>query len=132
MKVKWNIFTKRKFLIIIVVSLVNIGFNVLLIDGEALLYFSCFCYAIAYTVGLNFYRILILGLDLNWRDVRLEKLVLHNIELQVFRWFHLSRQQRLDLPYRGQATFIIERQLLRLDKFTHSSLSLSWWLRDRW
>ena len=32
---------KRKILIIIVVSLFDIGYNVYLIDGEALLLFSC-------------------------------------------------------------------------------------------
>ena len=116
-----KIFRKRKFSIIIVVSLVNIGFNVLFIDGEVLLDFSCFRYAIAHT----------LGLDLKWRDIRFGKIVLHYIELQVFRSFHLPRQQRLKLPLRGQANFILERQFFRLDKLAHSSWSLSWWLRDR-
>ena len=58
-------FRKRQFSILIVVSFVNIGLNVFFIDGEALYDFSCFRYAIAHTVGQNFYYILILGLDLN-------------------------------------------------------------------
>ena len=45
-----KIFSKRKFSIILVVSLVNIGFNVLFINGEALYDFSCFHYAIAHTI----------------------------------------------------------------------------------
>ena len=118
-------FRKRRLSIIIVISLVNIGFNVLFIEGKALPDFSCFRYAIAHTVGLIFYRILILGLDLNWRDVRLGKLVIHYIELQVFRSFHLPRQQRLNLPLLGQAYFILERQLLWFNKLTNSSWSLS-------
>ena len=40
-------------------------------------------------LAFNFLRILILGLDLNWRNVRLRDLVLHYIKLQVLRLFEL-------------------------------------------
>ena len=37
---------KRTVLIIIVVSSLDIGFDVIVIDGAALLLFSCFCFII--------------------------------------------------------------------------------------
>ena len=37
---------KRNFSIIIIVSLLDIGFDVIFFDGETFLLFSCFCFVI--------------------------------------------------------------------------------------
>ena len=74
-----KIFLKKKFSIIIVVSLVTSDSMSCSSTVRHCLILAAFV-APSLTVGLNFYRILILGLDLYWRDVRLGKLVLHYIE----------------------------------------------------
>ena len=60
----------------------------------------CSHFLVAHEVGFKFLRILILGLDFNWRNVRLGELVFHYIEFQVFLLFDLLRQQRLNLRLR--------------------------------
>ena len=87
----------------------------------------CSHFPVAHAFGLNFLRIQILGLDLNWQNVRLGKLVLHYIELQVLWLLDLLRQQRLNLRLRGQANLLFERQLLWFNELTHSRQPLSWW-----
>ena len=54
-----------------------------------------FChFLVAYAVGHNFLRILILGLDLNWRNVRLGYLVLYYLELQLLWAVGLLQHQQ--------------------------------------
>ena len=66
-------------------------------------------FVVAHEVGLYFLCILILGLDLNWWNVRLWELAIHYIDL-LFLWsFTLLRQQRLNLRFRGQAHFFFIR-----------------------
>ena len=87
----------------------------------------CRHFLVAYAVGLNFLRNLIFDLDLNWRDVRLGELVLHNIDFKIIWSFDFPRQQRFNLRLRGQAHLFLEHKFLRFDELTHSSRPLSWW-----
>ena len=87
----------------------------------------CRNFLVSHAVGLNFLRILIHGLNLNLRDVRLLELVLHYIDLHILWSFDFSRQQRLNWRLRRQAHLFLERQFLWFDELTHSSRPLSWW-----
>ena len=85
----------------------------------------CRHFLVAHALGCNFLRIRLLGLDLNWRDVRLGELVLHYIDLQNLWSFDFLRLQRLNLRLQGQAHLLLERQILRFDELTHSRRPLS-------